>query len=126
MKYFRLADKAYRETVDLRLYEDDITAAVAKVKPDAQLFVECDGFYTIPELGKCESILVSQELRKNSGLNEYTMQRPCLFNSTQHHYLPISKKAIRKMLKKNLDIAKTGKKLLVEKTQLEAFLRNEI
>ena len=72
MKYFRLADKAYRETVDLRLYEDDITAAVAKVKPDAQLFVECDGFYTIPELGKRESILVSQELRKNSGLNEYT------------------------------------------------------
>ena len=85
MKYFRLADKAYRETVDLRLYEDDITAAVAKVKPDAQLFVECDGFYTIPELGKRESILVSQELRKNSGLNEYTMQRPCLFNSTQQY-----------------------------------------
>ena len=69
MKYFRLADKAYRETVDLRLYEDDITAAVAKVKPDAQLFVECDGFYTIPALGKRESILVSQELRKNSGVN---------------------------------------------------------
>ena len=85
MKYFRLADKAYRETVDLRLYEDDITAAVAKVKPDAQLFVEFDGFYTIPELGKRESILVSQELRKNSGLNECTMQRPCLFNSTQQH-----------------------------------------
>ena len=30
MKYFRLADKAYRETVGLKLYEDDITAAVAK------------------------------------------------------------------------------------------------
>ena len=83
MKYFRLADKAYRETVDLRLYEDDIAAAVAKVKPDAQLFVEQDGFYTIPELGKRESILVSQQLRQNSGLNEYTIQRPCLFNSTQ-------------------------------------------
>ena len=40
--------------------------------------------------------------------------------------LPISKKAIRKMLKENLDIARTGKKLLVEKTQLELFLRNEI
>ena len=47
-------------------------------------------------------------------------------NYIQQHYLPISKKAIRKMLKENLDIAKTGKKLLVEKTQLEAFLRNEI
>ena len=85
MKYFRLAEKAYRETVDLRLYEDDIAAAIAKVRPDVdtQLFVERDGFYTIPELGKRESILVSQELRRNSGLNEYTMQRPCLFNSTQ-------------------------------------------
>ena len=83
MKKFRLAEKAYRETVDLRLYEDDITAAVAKVKPDAQLVVERDGFYTVPELGKRESILVSQELRRTSGLNEYTMQRPCLFNSTQ-------------------------------------------
>ena len=73
MKYFRLAEKAYRETVDLRLYEDDITAAVAKVKPDTQLFVEFDGFYTIPELGKRESILVSQELRKNSEC----MNAPC-------------------------------------------------
>ena len=83
MKYFRLAEKAYRENVDLRLYEDDIAAAVAKVKPDAQLFVEQDGFYTVPELGKRESILVSQELRRTSGLNEYTMQRSCLFNSTK-------------------------------------------
>lgn len=83
MKYFRLADKTYRENVDLKLYEDDIAAAVAKVKPSAQLFVEHDGFYTVPELGKRESILVSQELRRASGLKEYTMQRPCLFNSTQ-------------------------------------------
>ena len=85
MKYFRLAEKAYRETVDIRLYEDDIAAAIAKVRPDVdtQLFVEHNGFYTIPELGKRESILVSQELRRNSGLNEYTMQRPCLFSSTK-------------------------------------------
>ena len=83
MKYFRLAEKAYRETVDLRLYEDDIASAIAKVRPDVdtQLFVEQDGFYTIPELGKRESIAVSQELRRNSGLDDYTMQRPCLFNS---------------------------------------------
>lgn len=47
-------------------------------------------------------------------------------NYIQQHYLPISKKAIRKMLKENLDIARTGKKLLVEKRQLELFLRNEI
>ena len=81
MKYFRLADKAYRKNVDLRLYEDDIAAAIAKVKPNAQLFVEKDGFYTIPELRKRESIMVSQELRRNSGPPDYTMQRPCLFNS---------------------------------------------
>ena len=47
-------------------------------------------------------------------------------NFIQQHYLPISKKAIRRMLKENLDIARTGKKLLVERKQLEEFLRNEI
>ena len=47
-------------------------------------------------------------------------------NYIQQHYLPISKKAIRKMLKDNLDIARTGKKMLVERKQLEDFLRNEI
>ena len=47
-------------------------------------------------------------------------------NYIQQHYLPISKKAIRKILKENLDIARTGKKLLVERQQLEDFLRNDI
>ena len=47
-------------------------------------------------------------------------------NYIKTHYLPISKKAIRKMLKDNLDIARTGKKILVERKQLEDFLRNEI
>ena len=47
-------------------------------------------------------------------------------NYIQKHYLPISKKAIRKILKENLDIARTGKKILVEQKQLEDFLRNEI
>lgn len=46
-------------------------------------------------------------------------------NEIQEKYLPISKKAIRKLLKDNLDVARTGKKLLVERNQLEAFLRNE-
>ena len=44
----------------------------------------------------------------------------------QEKYLPISKKAIRKVLKKNLDIARTGKKLLVERQQFLDFLRHEI
>lgn len=47
-------------------------------------------------------------------------------NYIQQHYLPISKKAIRKILKENLDIARTGKKILVERRQLEDFLRYEI
>ena len=84
MKYFRLADKSFRRNVDLRLYEEDISAAIAKVKPNAQLFVDKDGFYTVPELRKKESIMVSQELRRNSGLNEYTMQR--LFNVLRKKY----------------------------------------
>ena len=46
-------------------------------------------------------------------------------NEIQEKYLPISKKAIRKLLKNNLDVARTGKKILVERKQLEEFLRNE-
>ena len=47
-------------------------------------------------------------------------------NEIQQKYLPISKKAIRKILKENLDIAKTGKKILVERQQFLDFLRHEI
>ena len=47
-------------------------------------------------------------------------------NYIQQNYLPISKKAIRKFLKDNLDVARTGKKILVERRQLEDFLRNNI
>ena len=43
-------------------------------------------------------------------------------NEIQEKYLPISKKAIRKVLKENLDIARTGKKLLVERQQFLDFL----
>lgn len=83
MKFFRLADTGFRNSVDLRIYEDDIASAVSKVKPQSQLFVEATYFYTIPDLGKRESILVSQLLRQSSGLSDYTMQRSCLFSSTQ-------------------------------------------
>ena len=47
-------------------------------------------------------------------------------NEIQEKYLPISKKAIRKILKEHLDIAKTGKKILVERQQFLDFLRHEI
>lgn len=47
-------------------------------------------------------------------------------NEIQKNYLPISKKAIRKLLKDNLDVARTGKKILVERKQFEDFLRNNI
>lgn len=46
-------------------------------------------------------------------------------NEIQEKYLPISKKAIRKILKEHLDIARTGKKILVERKQFLDFLRNE-
>ena len=47
-------------------------------------------------------------------------------NEIQEKYLPISKKAIRRVLKENLDIARTGKKILVERQQFLDFLRHEI
>ena len=48
-------------------------------------------------------------------------------NTIQKQYLPISKAAIRKFMKENLDVTYiNGKKMLVEKKQLLAYLRNEI
>jgi len=44
----------------------------------------------------------------------------------QKNYLPLGKKKIREIVKKNLDITRTGKKILVERAQLEAFLRDEL
>lgn len=41
-------------------------------------------------------------------------------------YLPISKKAIRKLLKENLDVTRAGSKMLVERKQFLEFLRHEI
>lgn len=47
-------------------------------------------------------------------------------NIIQRDFLPISKKKIRAMIKKNLDVTYVGTKMLVEKRQLIAFLRQEI
>lgn len=80
MKYFRLANADFRNSVDLTRYEDDIFQAVQKVKPDTKVTVTPNYFTTTPELGKMESILVSKQLRMG-GLKEYTLYRPCLFNS---------------------------------------------
>jgi len=47
-------------------------------------------------------------------------------NGIQKEYLPISKKKIRKIITENLDIVRMSGKLLVERAQLEAWLRLEI
>ena len=44
----------------------------------------------------------------------------------QRLYLPLSKKKIRELICKNLDVVKAGNKMIVERKQLEAFLRNEL
>ena len=43
----------------------------------------------------------------------------------QKKYLPVSKKAIRSIIRKNLDYLLVGNKILVEKQQLLQFLRKE-
>ena len=86
MKYFRLANADFRDSVDLTRYEDDIFQAVQKVKPDTKVTVTPNYFTTTPELGKMESILVSKQLRMG-GLKEYTLYRPCLFNSYRQSVL---------------------------------------
>ena len=47
-------------------------------------------------------------------------------NEIQEKYLPISNKTIRKVLKENLDIAITGKKILVERQQFLDFLKHKV
>jgi len=42
----------------------------------------------------------------------------------QEEYLPISRKRIRSLIKKYLDVVNVGQKMLVEREQLEEFLRN--
>ena len=44
----------------------------------------------------------------------------------QRLYLPLSKKKIRELICKNLDVVRAGNKLIVERKQLEAFLWNEL
>ena len=82
MKYFRLANTDFRKIVDLTLYEKEITNAINKVKPGTKITVRPKYFSTEPPLGKMESIQVSRLLRKGK-LKDYTMYRPCLFNSCQ-------------------------------------------
>lgn len=47
-------------------------------------------------------------------------------NGIQKEYLPISKKKIRKIITENLDVVRSSGKFLVERAQLEAWLRLEI
>ena len=44
----------------------------------------------------------------------------------QRLYPPLSKKKIRELICKNLDVVKAGNKMIVERKQLEAFFRNEL
>lgn len=83
MKYFRLAGKGFRDNTDLRDYEDEIEKAVYQVKPEAEVTVTKTYYYTEPELGKLESIKVSEILR-DGDMNDLTTYRPCLFNSSQN------------------------------------------
>ena len=66
-----------------------------------------------------------QSNQNNAQATENTVKRWVDVNEIQEKYLPISKKAIRKLIKENLDTVRYGKKLLVERKQLEDYLRNE-
>lgn len=93
MKLYRLANKKFRDTVDLTLYRDIIEKAVRKIKPEATVTVLKEGFYLDIEPTKTESIRISQELRSDE-LEQYTTYRPCLFNGyyVENNKLHISQK----------------------------------
>lgn len=61
-----------------------------------------------------------EEIRENVSKKWLTV------SEIQREYLPLGKKKIRKLICENLDVVKAGNKLLVERSQLLAFLRKEI
>lgn len=61
-----------------------------------------------------------EEIRENVSKKWLTVTQ------IQREYLPLSKKKIRKLICENLDVVKAGNKLIVERSQLLAFLRKEI
>lgn len=91
MKYFQLANKKHKETVDLRIFEDEITKAVMAVNNSVTVTVGKNYYTTTPTLTKRESIKVSTILRQGS-LFDYTVYRPCLFLSVEE--LPKTKEEI--------------------------------
>lgn len=54
-----------------------------------------------------------------------TIRKYISIDDIQKEYLPLSKKRLRMMVKKNLAVKKIGNKLFVERTEFEDFLKSE-
>ena len=65
-------------------------------------------------------LIYMEEIKENVSKKWLTV------SEIQREYLPLSKKKIRKLICENLDVVKAGNKLIVERSQLLAFLRKEI
>ena len=54
--------------------------------------------------------------------NSATIRKYISIDDIQKEYLPMSKKRLRMMVKKNLAVKKIGNKIFVERTEFEDFL----
>ena len=57
--------------------------------------------------------------------NSATIRKYISIDDIQKEYLPMSKKRLRMMVKKNLAVKKIGNKLFVERTEFEDFLKSK-
>ena len=54
-----------------------------------------------------------------------TIRKYISIDDIQKEYLPMSKKRLRMMVKKNLAVKKIGNKLFVDRTEFEDFLKSK-
>ena len=57
--------------------------------------------------------------------NSATIRKYISIDDIQKEYLPMSKKRLRMMVKKNLAVKKIGNKIFVERTEFEDFLKSK-
>ena len=82
MRKYTLASKSAKGYVDLRDYEDVITAAVLAVMPNATVKVEEKCYYVSPTPKQGEAIKIGRQICQ-SELSRYCVQIPKLFTSIE-------------------------------------------
>ena len=83
MRRYYLASVVERENVDLRLYEEEIKAAVHQFMPKAQVVVEKDYYSVHPTPERGNAIRIGRVLSSKDVLGRYCVKIPKLFCSEE-------------------------------------------